>query len=285
MFANVNRTTIAYDVTGQGYPLLLLHGYPQTRRMWRKVTPALAKRFTVVAMDLRGCGESAKPPEESGYDKRTMAEDALALMRHLGHERFLVVGHDRGARTARRLAADHPEALAGAVLLDIMPMEWVFNQGRDGYARRYWHWYFMLQRGAAEAMLHAAPREYVLSFFRRSRQPLHPADVEHYVEAFTRPGVIEATLADYRTAYEVDRPRWEAEVKAGKRITTPLCVLWGGNGNLADAPVLEAWRAVATDVRGEAVAESAHYIPEEQPEATVRHVMRFADEVGAPPSP
>ncbi|MBM3946864.1 MAG: alpha/beta hydrolase, partial [SAR202 cluster bacterium] len=181
MYANVNGTTIAYDTTGQGPPLLLLHGYPQTRRMWRKVTPALARRFTVVAMDLRGCGDSAKPHEESGYDKRTMAEDALALMRHLGQTRFLVVGHDRGARAARRLAADHPDALTGAALLDIMPMEWVFSQGQGGYARRYWHWYFMLQRGIAEAMLHAAPREYVLSFFRRSHVPLDPADVEHYV--------------------------------------------------------------------------------------------------------
>jgi haloacetate dehalogenase len=208
-----------------------------------------------------------------------MAEDALALARSFGWEKFLLVGHDRGARASRRLAADHPDALAGVMLLDIMPMEWVFSQGQDGYARRYWHWYFMLIRGTAEAMLRAAPRDYCMSFFSRAHVPLDPADVEHYLQSFVRPGCIEATLADYRTAYEVDRSHWEAEIRSGKRIEVPLYALWGGAGNLADAPVLDAWRAVARDVRGAAVPESAHYIPEEQPEATVQHIMRFAEEL------
>lgn len=277
MEAEVNGVRIAYERAGQGYPLLLLHGYPQTRRMWRQVTPALAERFTVVAMDLRGYGESDKPPDEAGYDKRTMAEDALALARHLGWERFLVVGHDRGARVARRLAADHPEALAGAMLLDIMPMEWTYAHGGGN-----WHWYLQLQRGFAEQIIGRDPRFYASYFFSRSRQPLDPKDVEHYLDAFAQPGVVEATLADYRTAYEVDRPRWEAEVRAGRKIKVPLYILWGGSGGYVARPVLEVWRSVAEDVRGEAVPECSHWIAEEQPEATVRHILRFADELRLP---
>ena len=282
-FADVNGTRIAYRRSGRGYPVLLLHGYPQTMRMWRRVVPSLAARFDVVAMDLRGYGDSARPPAEAGYDKRTMAGDALALARHLGwNDKFLVVGHDRGARAARRLAADHPEALSGAMLLDIMPMEWVFSQGPGGYARRYWHWYFQLQRGLAEQLIRSDPRAYAATFFARSRQPLDPDDVEHYLTVFAGPGAVEAGLADYRAAFDVDRPRWEAEVAQGLRVQVPLYLLWGQHGNLGDAPVLDVWRQVALDVRGEAVPESAHYIPEEQPEATVRHILRFADRLGLP---
>jgi haloacetate dehalogenase len=277
VFAEVNGTRIAYEQTGQGYPMLLVHGYPQTRRMWRRVTPALAGRFSVAAMDLRGYGDSAKPPEEAGYDKRTAAEDILALARHLGWEKFLLVGHDRGARASRRLAADHSQAICGAMLLDILPMEWVYAQGRG-----YWHWYFMLQRGLAEEMIGRDPRFYASYFFGRARQPLDPADVEHYLEVFSRPGVVEATLADYRTAFEVDRPRWEEDNRAGRKIQTPVYVVWGANGNLGGRPVLDAWRDVAQDVRGEAVSDCSHYIPEEQPEATVGHIFRFADELGLP---
>jgi pimeloyl-ACP methyl ester carboxylesterase len=276
-FADVNGIRIAYERTGQGYPLLLLHGYPQTRRMWRLVTPALSQRFDVVAMDMRGYGESARPPGEENYDKRTMAADAVALARHLGWDKFLLAGHDRGARASRRLAADHPDAISGALLLDIMPMEWMYEHGRGN-----WHWYFQLQRGLADRLISLAPRTYAAHFFSRSRQALDPEAVEHYVESFSAPGGVEATLGDYRTAYDVDRPRWEAEVAQGQRIRVPLYVIWGGSGGLTNYPILDVWRSVANDVRGEAVPESAHWIPEEQPEAVVGHFLRFADELGLP---
>ena len=218
---------IAYDRAGSGPPLLLLHGWPQTRRMWRKVAPALAEQFTVVAADLRGYGDSEPAADPSQYDKRSMGQDMLALMADLGfgNARLLVLGHDRGARVARRLAADHPDRLAGAALLDIMPMEWVFSQGQDGYARRYYHWYFMLQPGLAEEVMGAVPRAFALNQFERAHVPLDPADVEHYLAAFSRPHSIQASLGDYRTAFEIDRPRWEAELAEGRRIQVPLLVL------------------------------------------------------------
>ena len=277
MFAEVNGTRIAYELSGQGYPLLLIHGYPQTRRMWRQVIPKLADRFSVAAMDMRGYGDSAKPSDEACYDKRTVAEDALALARHLGWDKFLVVGHDRGARVTRRLAADHPGALSGAMLLDILPMEWVYQ-----HVRGDWHWYFQLEQGLAEEMIGRDPRVYAAYFFNRSRQPLDPEDVEHYLEVFCRPGVVEATLADYRTAYEVDRPRWEQENQEGRMLQVPVYALWGADGNLGSQPVLDVWREVAQDVRGEAVPECSHWIAEEQPEMTIDHILRFADELGLP---
>ena len=277
MFAEVNGTRIAYDLSGQGYPLLLIHGYPQTRRMWRQVIPALANRFSVAAMDMRGYGDSANPPDEACYDKRTVAEDALALARHLGWDKFLVAGHDRGARVTRRLAADHPEALCGAMLLDITPMEWVYYNVPGG-----WHWYFQLERGLADEMIGRDPRLYAAHFFSLSQQPLDPEDVEHYLEVFCRSGVVEATLADYRTAFEVDRPRWEQEKKEGRRIQIPIYLLWAADGPLEGQPVLDVWREVAEDVRGEAVAECWHWIPEEQPQATIDHILRFAGELGLP---
>src|SRR5438445_442320 len=128
---------------------------------------------------------TAQAADPSGYDKRSMSEAVLGLLDSLGvAERFVVVGHDRGARVARRMAADHPERVVGAALLDIMPLEWVFDQGSAGYARRYYHWYFMLQRGIAEAAMGAVPRAFAINQFERAHVPLDPAAVEHYVEMF-----------------------------------------------------------------------------------------------------
>ena len=281
-YASVNGTRIAYERGGNGYPLLLLHGYPETRRMWRGVASALTSRFDVVSMDLRGYGDSDRPDDPSGYDKRSMGEDALALARSLGWDRFLLAGHDRGGRAARRLAADHPEAVVGASLLDILPLEYIFSQGRDGYARRYWHWYFFLQRGLPERLIKVDPAGFINQLFARRGNVLDPENVAHYTEAFSRPGSVESTLADYRTAFEVDRPRWTEEVAAGRKIAVPLQVLWGELGNLNDEPVLDLWRNVAEDVRGTVVLGSGHYIPEEQPDEVIRLLNEFADELGLP---
>lgn len=281
LYATVNGIRIAYERTGQGYPLLLLHGFPRNRRMWSRVTPALASRFTVVAMDLRGYGDSDRPPDEASYDKPTMAQDVLELARHLGWEKFLVVGHDRGASVTRRLAADHPEALSGAMILDIMPAEWSYRHQNPEAARRTWHHFFFLQRGVAEPLINQNPRLFFTLFVARNPH-LPQEEQEYYIDLFCRPGAVEAVLADYRTGADVDRPRWEEEIAAGRKIRTPLYIIWGEQGPMARAPALEVWRQVAEDVRGEGVPDSAHYIPEQQPEAVVRHIIQFADELGLP---
>lgn len=278
--SGVDGVQIAFERTGQGVPLLLVHGWPQTRRIWRRVVPGLSDRFTVVRADLRGYGDSDPAPDPAGYDKRSMSEDMVALMDELGlGERFLVVGHDRGARVTRRMAADHPDRVAGAALIDIMPMEWVF-EGAGGHPDRYFHWFFHLKRGLAEELVGARPEVYARDQLARAHVPLDPADVEHYVACFRRPHSIEATLGDYRTAFDVDRVRWLEELAAGRRIEVPLALLWGEQGNLGDVPVLEEWGRRATDVRGQAVADCGHYVPEEQPERVVDAVHRFADELG-----
>ena len=281
-YADVNGIRIAYERDGSGFPLLLLHGYPETRRMWRTVASALTERFDVVNMDLRGYGESDRPDDPDGYDKRKMGEDALALALSLGWERFLIAGHDRGGRASRRLAADHPEALVGASLLDILPMEYVFDQGRDGYARRYWHWYFFLQRGLPERLIKQDPTGFLTQLFHRRGEVLDLENVAHYIEPFATPGSVEAILSDYRTAFDVDRPRWIEEVGAGHKITVPLQILWGELGNINDEPALDVWRNVAEDVRGSVVMGSGHYIPEEQPQEVIRLLNEFADELGLP---
>ncbi len=282
-FAQGQGVQIAYERTGVGPLLLLIHGFPQTRRMWRHVIPALAQRFTVIAADLRGYGDSQPSTDANSYDKHTMSEDLLALITEIGFtERFFVVGHDRGARVTRRMAADHPERLVGAALLDIMPMEWVFSQGNAGYANRYWHWYFHLQRGMAEDMIRACPKEYAAYQLARAHVKLEPADVEHYCALFSRPHTIAASLADYRTAFEIDRPRWEQDIASGKRIQIPLQLLWGEKGNLRDAPVLEEWQKRALSVRGHVIHSSGHFVAEEQPEQVVQAINAFADELRLP---
>lgn len=283
-YARAAGVRIAYERTGSGTPLLLLHGWPQTRRIWRRVVRGLSDRFDCITADLRGYGDSAPAADPATYDKRTMAEDMLALMDEIGvGGRFLVVGHDRGARVARRLAADHPDRLCGAALIDVMPLEWVYEQGPDAHALRYAHWYFHLQRGLAEELIGARPEQYARHYLARSHVALDPGDVEHYVRQFSRPEGIAATLADYRTAFHVDRRRWLADVAAGRRVEVPLLVLWGDRGNLTgDLPVLDEWRARATDVRGHMITGSGHYVPEEQPKAVIAAVRDFADELGLP---
>ena len=281
-YAHVNGVRIAYERYGSGTPLLLLHGYPETRRMWRVAAGALTERFDVVNMDLRGYGESERPDDPDGYDKRTTGGDALALARSLGWERFLVAGHDRGGRAARRLAADHPEALIGASLLDILPMEYAFNQGKDGFARHYWHWYFFLQRGLPERLMEQDPRGFFEQLVLSSSYALDPENVAHYVESLSLPGSVLAVLSDYRTAFEVDRLRWEEDAAAGRKIAVPIQVLWGELGSLNEERVLDLWRDVAEDVRGSVVLGSDHHIPEEKPQDVVRLLKEFADELGLP---
>jgi haloacetate dehalogenase len=195
-------------------------------------------------------------------------------------ERFLVIGHDRGGRVARRMAADHPEKLVGASLLDIMPMEWVYDQGSNGAARGYYHWYFFLQRGLAEQVLASHSQTFAQHHFSRTQIPLDAADVEHYITLFGRPQTIAATLGDYRTAFEVDRSRWKAELDSNRRIQVPLQLLWGDSGGLRGQPVLEEWGRRATSVRGRAITRSGHYVAEEQPEQVLQAISAFADELG-----
>ena len=268
-------------VGGSGPPLLLLHGYAQTHALWHKVAPRLARRFTVVAADLRGYGDSGKPATDANhepYSKREMAKDAVALMAHLGHARFALAGHDRGARVSHRLAADHPDAVTRVALLDIAPTLAMYERTDMAFARAYWHWFFLIQKAPIpETMIGHDPAGY-LAFKMRDRgmgdDPFDPRAWAEYVRCFT-PEAIHATCEDYRAAATVDLEHDRADREAGRKVTQPLQVLWGANGIIEKCfKPLDDWRRVAVNVQGSSVP-CGHYIPEEAPDALLATALPF----------
>jgi haloacetate dehalogenase len=279
-YASVNGIRLAYEQTGAGCPLLLIHGFPRDRRLWRKITPRLARRFGVVAMDRRGYGESDRPPDAASYDNRTMAADALGLARVLGWKKFMVVGHDRGAPVAQRIAADHPNQIIGLVMLDCLPFGLRDERPREPSGRS-WYMDFFRQRGVAEQIIGQNPRLF-FSLFLQRHSHLTPEEHEEFLEPFCRPGSMAAVLADYRHSMEGDAAYWKEWFQNGNRIVTPVCVLWAERGPSARAPVLDVWRKAAHDVRGAVIPDCAHYLQEQQPEEVSQHVLRFADEIGIP---
>jgi haloacetate dehalogenase len=268
---------------GAGRPLLLLHGYPQSHVMWHKIAPSLAEKFFVVLMDLRGYGWSSAPHSEEGafYTKRLMAEDAIAVMRGLGHIRFSVIGHDRGARVAYRLALDHPGRIDKLAVLDIIPTAAMWRGMDARTAMKAYHWMFLAQPEPLPERLIApsavAYLEYTLKSWTAAGN-LESFDIRalaHYRASFNEPSRIHATCEDYRAGATFDRDNDEADFAKGNRITAPLCVLWGTRGIPARgiAP-LEIWREWATQPQGMAI-EGGHFVAEENPRATLAALLAF----------
>jgi len=270
-------------VGGSGPPLLLLHGNPQTHVMWHRVAPALAGRFTVVCPDLRGYGLSAKPPasaDHAAHAKRAMAADMVALMRGLGHARFLLAGHDRGGRVAHRLALDHPDAVEKLALLDIIPTLEHFERTDMAFAMGYHHWFFLAQPAPyPETLIGADPRFWLLAQSGKHGMPpdFFAADAfADYLAALETEGTIAAICEDYRAAATIDLVHDRASRAAGQRITCPLAVLWGAKGKVGgwyDVPAI--WRDYATDLRLAETVPSGHYLAEEAPEAVLDAFGRF----------
>jgi len=260
--------------------LLLLHGYPQTHAIWHKVAPRLAERFNVVAADLRGYGDSGKPAtsaDHAPYSKREMAKDQVEVMRALGHEKFFLVGHDRGGRVSHRLAMDHPDAVVKMAVLDIAPTLAMYERTTMEFAAAYWHWFFLIQPAfLPERMIGADPQFYLQKKMGESlvRGVFAPEAWAEYVRCFT-PGAIHASCEDYRAAFTIDLEHDRADRAAGRKVRAPLLALWGLHGVVERcfAP-LDEWRRVADDVRGGALP-SGHYIPEEVPDLLLEALMGF----------
>ena len=260
---------------GSGPPLLLLHGHPETHMMWGKIAGELAREHTVIAPDLRGYGGSTLPAGPGGEEpvscKRVMARDAVALMRHFGHERFRVAGHDRGGRVAYRLALDHPAAVEKLAVLDIIPTGEVWARLDHRFALGYWHWSFLAQPYPVPETLIAPDPEYFLFKAQFRGAPLQVFDPEayaDYVAAAGNPAVIHGMCEDYRAGAGFDRTLDQQDKAAGRRIGCPVQVLWGAKGALgAWYDVLAIWREWADDVRGEAI-DCGHFLPEEKPVET-----------------
>nr|WP_288851227.1 alpha/beta hydrolase [uncultured Acidovorax sp.] len=269
-------------VGGTGPALLLLHGHPQTSAIWHKVAPKLAQHFTLVLADLRGYGDSAKPEGDAEhllYSKRTMAADMLAVMQHLGHPRFTVLAHDRGARVAHRLAADHPAAVQRMVLLDIAPTLAMYEQTSNAFARAYWHWFFLIQPAPLpERLIEADPAAYLRDVMGRRSAGLAPFDARalaEYVRCLALPGTAHGICEDYRASAGIDLVHDRADRDAGRQLPMPLLALWGEQGVVHQCfqPLAE-WQRVAADVRGHALP-CGHYIAEEAPDALLDAALPF----------
>ncbi|WP_349742822.1 alpha/beta fold hydrolase [Roseateles cavernae] len=267
---------------GAGPPLLLLHGHPQTHAIWHKLAPALARHFTLVLADLRGYGDSSKPAgaaDHANYSKRVMARDLVTLMRTLGHERFAVLAHDRGARVAHRLAADHGELVRRLVLLDIAPTLAMYEQTHEAFARAYWHWFFLIQPAPLpERLITADPAAYlrdVMGGRSAGMTPFDPDALAEYTRCLSLPGTAHGLCEDYRAAAGIDLAHDRADRDAGRRLAMPLLALWGAQGVVQRCfKPLDEWRRVADRVSGEALP-CGHYIPEEAPDALLARALPF----------
>lgn len=265
-------------------PLLLLHGYPQTLEMWHTVAPALAEDFDVVLADLRGYGDSAKiegSEDHAEYSKRAMAADAMALMAALGYDRFIAIGHDRGARVVHRLCLDHPDAVGAACVMDIIPTHTMFATMTAATATAYWHWLFLAQpRPFPEQMMAANPDTYLdhtlgAALGRVGLDMYHPEALDTYRRAFHDPGTLHAVCEDYRAAATVDLEHDAADLN--KRIGCPLLVLWGARGLMAETYDFPAeWRTKAEAVTPGPV-DAGHFLVEEAPDAVLDHLRAFLD--------
>lgn len=267
---------------GSGPPLVLLHGYPQTHIEWHRVAPVLARTHTVIVPDTRGYGWSAIPDSHNGeqFTKRLMAADILTLMEQLGHIRFGLVGHDRGARVAYRLALDHPGRVTKLASLDVVPTKVMWDSMNANRALKAYHWTFLAQQEPLpETLIGGAPERYCdwtlapwtkgksLDVFGREA-------LAYYRAAFNDPKRIHAFCEDYRAGATIDREHDAADQTAGKKIEVPLLVLWGAAGSLGGADPLAIWRDWATDVQGHAI-DCGHFLPEEAPQETADALGRF----------
>ena len=273
--------SIHVRTAGQGAPVLMLHGHPQTLSTWHAVAPALAETHRVVLMDLRGYGASAKPPsppDHSAYAKRTMARDAAAVMRHLGHDSYAVVGHDRGGRVAHRLALDD-DAVERVAVLDIAPTLHMYERTDMAFAKAYFWWFFLIQpEPLPERMIGADPEFFLRSHLKhQSRTAGVPREelVAEYLRHYDDPAAIHAICEDYRAASTIDLVHDRADRDHGRALTVPLLALWGAEGTVGRLyDVLETWREVADDVRGRGLA-CGHLLQEERPDEVLAELRGF----------
>ena len=293
MFDNFTKTRIkANGVSinlvhgGAGPPLLLLHGYPQTHVEWHKIAPKLAEHYTVVAPDLRGYGDSEKPPAPEGdlsiYCKRTTAQDQVEVMEKLGFELFHVVGHDRGARVGHRMALDHPKRVRTFTSLDVVPSQAAFDHMDSQLSFAWFHWHLMRQPSPLPETLIGNSAQVYLDFLLEQWTAIDGSITDEayaeYLRCFNNPETIRATCLDYR-GIEIDLMHDEAD--RGRKLTCPVLLLWGSNmvkrpgwQTGASLDMLTVWRDRAIDVRGKAL-DCGHFLPEELPEETTVELLAF----------
>ena len=281
--ARVNGIDIAFARGGDGPPVLLLHGFPQTHAMWHAVAPVLAERFTVIAADLRGYGSSGKPEGTEAYSFRHMAADQHALMAHLGFDRFHLVGHDRGGRTAHRLALDHEDAVASLTLMDIIPTHLLLDQLNRQVARAYYHWFFLPQPYPfPETMIGHDPDAFFESCLTGwGSTPLSaydPVALDAYRTAWREPETIRGMCADYRAALDHDFDLDAADL--GRTVDCPALVIYGADGPMGKAyDVPGPWADRLTNMQSGGL-RGGHFFIDEYPAETAAALMAFLTATG-----
>ncbi|HEX6482730.1 MAG TPA: alpha/beta hydrolase [Ktedonobacteraceae bacterium] len=271
----VNNIKLHYVDAGQGPPVFLLHGFPEFWFAWRKQIPVLAQYYRVIAPDLRGYGDSEKPP--IGYDKRTMATDIYQLMHHLGYDRIALIGHDRGARVATRFAKDYRSAIDRLVVLDNIPTRIIMQTLNAERARRQWFFLFNQIRDLPEALIAGREEIWLRYFFRTwsyNPEMMSDEEVAVYVKAYSQPGALRGAFNDYRAAPE-DVAQDEAD--ADQLIDCPTLVLWGADSEVVPAlfDVMQIWSSMAHNVHGAAIPHCGHLPPEEQPNVVNKELLTF----------
>jgi haloacetate dehalogenase len=290
MFEGFTRTEIktsgARIVTvygGNGPPLLLMHGNPFTHASWHKIAPRLAQEFTVVATDLRGYGDSEKPPggpDHSGYSFRAMAQDQVEVMGALGFDRFAAAGHDRGARVLHRMCLDHSNKVICAAILDIIPQHHLLNNVTRQWGRFSWHWFFNIQPyDLPERLMGNDPDYFIRRKLAKTEQGLNFFGAEalaEYMRCFRNSATIHAICEDYRATFGVDLDMDEVDFKAGRKIECPVLLLWGATGGVGrNHDSMAVWSLYAADIRGGNALPCGHYLSEEAPEETYRELRDF----------
>lgn len=266
--------------------VLLLHGHPESYLIWRDIAPTLAQKYTVIATDLRGYGDSSKPkglPDHSNYSKRVMAQDQVTVMQTLGFSKFHIVGHDRGARVCHRLMLDHPEKVLTCSMMDILPTLDMYEQTNCEFATKYWHWFFYIQAyDFPERFLGADPEYFIRNNLLKKATPEaqknFPEDVlQEYIRHYADPATVHGISEDYRASASIDLEHDKQD--RPYTIKTPLLVLWGANGVVGNIwNVLEGWQKYACDVQGFGVPDCGHFVPEEKPKIVLEALLKFLEE-------
>ena len=275
-----NKININYKIGGKGYPILMLHGYPQTHIMWRKIAPILSQNYTVICSDLRGYGDSDKPSSDvihRNYSKKEMAKDQAELMELLGFKKYIVVGHDRGARVAHRMGLDYQDKISKMVLMDIVPTNHVFDTANMTLATRYYHWFFLIQKHPfPEKLIGNDPEFYLRSklfMWGLNEQYMSEDVINEYLRCFSNPDTIRASCEDYRAGATIDMEDHNNDYD--KKIECPLLILWGKKGTVEELyDPIEVWNKWAKNVQGFSL-DCGHFIPEERPEETIDYIKNF----------
>lgn len=275
----VNGVNINYKIGGKGEPLLLLHGYPQSHVLWRKIAPLFAENYTVICSDLRGYGDSDKPQSDKKhltYSKKTMGLDQNELMKKLGFNEYFLVGHDRGGRVAHRMAIDFKENIKKISVLDIVPTSHVFKNTNAILAKRYYHWFFLIQSyPLPETMIGNDPEYYIrskLQMWGANNEYLTEEIIQEYLRCFTTE-TIQASCEDYRAGASIDLVHHEEDFD--KKISCPLQVLWGSKAFVEELyDPIKVWKEWALNVEGQSI-DCGHFLPEESPVETYNAIINF----------